>query len=235
MTSAEGIRDAITELLSGCNIPYSRTPYDQDLHDLCIKECNLKGYPVDSKIHGRASILKQLILGVIITSNAYSHLSRTLQVYVALYGGFTIWIDDTFERDVMGVDSFVERFVTRKKQANAGLEGFDRFLREARDYFPGHQADVVITTSLYYVSSIILEFETRGMQVSLLNGWIDFRVSLTFMISQVSPHATNYPSYLRTMSGDCDGYGMLIFPPEIPVKSYASVMPDMGVVINHLK
>jgi hypothetical protein len=93
-------------------------------------------------------------------------------VYVALYGGFTIWIDDTFERETIGVNSFVERFVTRQKQANAGLDGFDRFLRDTRSYFPGVQADVVIATSLYYVSSIILEFETRGMKVSFIE-WMD--------------------------------------------------------------
>ena len=165
-TSTEAIRDVITELLSRCNIPYYRTPYDRDLHELCIQECKLKKYPID-ELHGKASIAKFIPAGVIIASTGFAHLkSRSTQVFIAIYSAFGVWIDDTYTRDVTGIDSFNERFVAGQKQANEGLDGFDRHLREINFHFHGIQANVILTASLNYVTSVILEFETQGMPVS---------------------------------------------------------------------
>ena len=173
MTSTEDIRDVIKELLSRCNIPYCRTPYDRDLYDLCIQECKLKGYPID-KIHGKASIAKYIPCGVIIASTGYAHLkSRSTQVFIALYTAFLTWIDDTYARDVIGADSFNERFVIGRKQANEGLDGLDRLLREINLHYHGIQANVILTASLNFVTSTILDFETQGMPVSLYWNWMD--------------------------------------------------------------
>lgn len=94
-------------------------------------------------------------------------------MFVALYTAFNIWIEDT-SRAVKGVETFNERFVSGEKQANEGLQGFDRFLRETNLHYHGIQAHVIVTTSLFYMSSISLEIETQGMPVSFLkwNGMI---------------------------------------------------------------
>ena len=166
LSSTESIRDVITELLSQCNIPYYQTPYDQDLHDLCIQECKLKRYPID-KIYGKASIAKYIPCGVIIASTGYAHLkNRSTQVFIAIYTAFLTWIDDTYSRDVIGVDCFNERFVTGQKQANEGLDGLDRLLRETNLHYHSIQANVILTASLNFVTSTILDFETQGMAVS---------------------------------------------------------------------
>jgi hypothetical protein len=167
LTSTEGIRDVITELLSLSDIPYYRTPYDRELHDLCIQECKLKRYPID-KIHGKASIAKFIPCGVIIVSTAYAHLkSRSTQVFIALYTAFLTWIDDVYAQDVTGADSFNVRFVNGRKQANEGLDGLDRLLRETNLHFHSIQANVILTASLNFVTSTLLDFETPGMPVSL--------------------------------------------------------------------
>ena len=67
----------------------------------------------------------------------------------------------------MGLDSFNERFVTGQKQADESLDGLDRLLRETNLHYHGIQASVILTASLNYVTSIILDFETQGMLVSL--------------------------------------------------------------------
>ena len=169
MVSIEDIRDVITELLSQCNIPYYRTPYDHDLHDLCIQECRLKSYPID-KAHGKISILKYIPSGVIITSTAYAHIqSRSTQVFIAIYTAFVTWIDDTYTRDIVGIDDFNERFLAGQQQANAGLDGFARVLREINLYYHGVQANVILTSSLNFVTSAIVDFETQGMAVSFIS------------------------------------------------------------------
>jgi hypothetical protein len=69
-------------------------------------------------------------------------------VFIAIYTAFVTWIDDTYTRDVIGVDSFNERFVTGREQANEGLDGFDRLLRETNLHFHVIQANVILTASL---------------------------------------------------------------------------------------
>ena len=148
-------------------MPYYRTPYDHDLHDLCIQECKLKRYPID-KINGNCSIAKFIPSGVIIASSTYGHLkSRTTQMFIALYTAFLVRLDDAYAGDIKGLNSFNERFVNGQKQADEGLDGFDRFLRETSLHYHGIPANVILTASLNYVTSIILEYETQEMMVSL--------------------------------------------------------------------
>ena len=148
-------------------MPYYRTPYDHDLHDLCIQECKLKRYPID-KIRGKAWKAKYIPSGVMVASIAYGHLkSRSTQLFIALYTAFLTWLDDTYARDVTGLDSFNERFFTGQKQADEGLDALDRLLRETNLHYNSIQASVILTGSLNFVTAIILEFETQGMLVSL--------------------------------------------------------------------
>jgi hypothetical protein len=113
--------------------------------------------------------MKYIPCGVIIASTAYAHLkSRSTQVFIAIYTAFLTWMDDTYTRDIIGVDFFNERFVAGQQQANEGLDGLARLLREINLYYHGIQANVILTASLNFVTSTILDFETQGMAVSVL-------------------------------------------------------------------
>ena len=94
-------------------------------------------------------------------------------MYIALYSAFALWVDDAYTRDVTGIDSFNERFVTGSKQANEVLDAFDRLVRETNLHYHGIQASVILTSTLNFVTSIILDFETKGMPVSLYFEWMD--------------------------------------------------------------
>lgn len=169
--SIEDICSVTTELLSQCHIPYYRTPYDQDLHDLCIQECRLKNYPI-GKAYGKASILKYIPCGVIVASTSYAHLEdRSTQVFIALYTAFLTRVGDTCTGDVGGVYAFTKRFLTGQNQANKGLDGLARLLREIDLHYYGAQAEVILTASLNFIDSTVLDYETQGIPVGfdLLN------------------------------------------------------------------
>ena len=89
-------------------------------------------------------------------------------MFIAIYTAFLTWIDDTYAADVVGVDCFNERFVTGQKQENEGLDGLDRLLRETNLHYHSIQANVILTASLNFVTSTILDFETQGMKVSFI-------------------------------------------------------------------
>jgi hypothetical protein len=94
-------------------------------------------------------------------------------VFIAIYTAFLTWLGDTYTRDVIGVDSFNERFITGRQQANEPLDGLARLLREISLHYHGIQANVILTVSLNFVTSTILDFETQEMAVSfVLNGWM---------------------------------------------------------------
>jgi hypothetical protein len=118
--------------------------------------------------------LKYLPSGVIIASTGYAHLkNRSTQVFIAIYTAFLTWIDDAYTEDVIGVDSFNERFITGQQQANEALDGLARLLREINLHYHGIPANVILTASLNYITSTIVDFETQGMAVSFIsNGWM---------------------------------------------------------------
>ena len=88
-------------------------------------------------------------------------------MFIAIYTAFLTWIDDTYTADVVGADCFNERFVTGRKQENEGLVGLDRLHRETNLHYHSIQANIILTASLNFVTSTILDFETQGMKVSL--------------------------------------------------------------------
>jgi len=94
------------------------------------------------------------------------------------------------------------------------LDGLDRLLRETNLHYQGIQANVILTSTFSFITSIILDFETKGMPVS--------------------SHSKSYTTFLRTMSGICESYAMFTFPPEIPIKSYVKATPDLCLCINYL-
>ncbi|KAF8815635.1 terpenoid synthase [Phlegmacium glaucopus] len=213
MSVREDIRDVIIELLSQCHIPHYRTPYDGDLYDLCIQECKLKGYPID-KAHGKASILKYIPCGVMNSCTGYAHLkNRSTLVFIAIYTAFLLWVDDTYTEHVKGVDTFHERFVTGQQQPNEALDGLARLLRETNLHYHGIQAHVILTSTLNFITSMLLDFETQGMAVS--------------------PHAKSYTTFLRVMTGISEAYAMFTFPPEVPMKYYVHAIPELCLVISY--
>ena len=89
-------------------------------------------------------------------------------MFIAIYTAFLTWIGDTYTRDVIGVDSFNDRFITGRQQASETLDGLARLLREINLHYHGIQANVILTASLNFVTSTILDFETQAMVVSFI-------------------------------------------------------------------
>ncbi|OJA08292.1 hypothetical protein AZE42_07812 [Rhizopogon vesiculosus] len=114
-------------------------------------------------------------------------------------------------QDITHVYHFNERFVSCQPQADPVLSGLDVLLREVVHHYPPLVSNLIVASSLNFVSS--LDHETKGMKILV--------------------DAPLYPEYSRLLSGLADAYGLFIFPPALPLGEYIQCMPDLRSVINH--
>ncbi|KAJ3515470.1 hypothetical protein NLJ89_g1736 [Agrocybe chaxingu] len=211
-TSPDDIRGVLSQFFKRCQISYSEQPYDLDLHNLCLKESHKNGYPVDST-SGQLSILKGLPVGVVIAATSYTRLhDREIQVFIALYTAFLVYLDDSITRDISGVDLFHERFIGGQPQANEVLESLACFLRGIHTRYSEIQANLIMTSTLKFITSVMLEHMTQNIQPS--------------------PFAYGYPTFARYLSGASEAYAFLILPPHIALSDYIQSLPEMSMFVN---
>lgn len=152
-------------MLNTCQVPYSILPYDQELHNLCIEECLKKGYLLD-RDDPKYSIEKYIASGIYL-SPAYKHLPNiSTQVWIAIFTALGTCIDDVMDMDHLShLEEFGGRLVTGRTQANPILDGFARLLKEIPQHWRGLQGDIILSSSITYISACIIELQTEGDQV----------------------------------------------------------------------
>jgi hypothetical protein len=200
------IRQSVAEFYQRCGLQYKNITLDEAWYSECCQEAINRGYPMDA-------ILPFMAVGVAIMSNAYGHLpDRPTKIWISLYTAVATCIDDMTE-DLVHVYRFNERFVNCQPQEHPVLNTFDGLLRETTCHYSSPVSNLIVTSSLNFVSSMLLDNETRDMP-----------------ISRQTP---SYPEYSRMLSGVSETYGFFIFPSTLPLRDYVQCMPDLTFVINH--
>jgi hypothetical protein len=161
VNSHNDIRNAVDDFLAHCNFSFPVTQYDRDFHNSCCDVARSKGYPVDSPT------LKPFIPGgVLMATTTYSHLqNKSTQILIALYSAFLIYIDDVYQHDVEGVNCFIERFILCQAQDDPVLDALTSLLREFHQHFGRVASNIMITSTLNFMTSLLLDHETQGMPV----------------------------------------------------------------------
>lgn len=166
------IRKVVEALHLKLGVPYSVTPHDQRLHDLCCQRAIERGYPMGTD-PSVPSLRPFIPSGVIMAATAYAHLeNEATRVFIALYTAFLVFVDDAYENDNAAVRVFMERFVRGEKQAEPLLDGMARVLKEIPDHFEPVAAGIVLTGTLNFISSLTLDFQTQGMEVCFMSSSI---------------------------------------------------------------
>ncbi|OJA14259.1 hypothetical protein AZE42_06866 [Rhizopogon vesiculosus] len=206
------IRQAIATFLQRCDLQYMPVTLDEELYTECCQDAVDRGLPMD----GNYSIRPFLAVGVAIISNAYAHLpDRSTRMWICLFTAVCSTIDDVVDKgqDITHVYHFNERFASCQPQADPVLSGLDALLREVVHHYPTLVSNLIVTSSLNFVSSLLLDHETKGMKIS--------------------SDAPLYPEYSRLLSGLSDAYGLFVFHPALPLGEYIQCMPDLDFIINH--
>lgn len=167
------IRQIILTLLAHCDVPYIVELYDQLLYDRCLVIFEERGYPIGSNseqdIDNEPSLLPFLPTGVYIASASDDHLKSDLPrlTYIALYSAFVTYLDDLFRRDVQSVALFGKRLMRGERQGHPVLDGLAHLLNETETHFGRTAANVIVHDTLGLLNSLLLEYETQGLHVSI--------------------------------------------------------------------
>ncbi|KAG2362240.1 hypothetical protein BDR07DRAFT_1485034 [Suillus spraguei] len=204
----KSIRQSVAGFLQRCGLQYKNVTLDEAWHSECCKEAINRGYPMDF-------ILPYMAVGVAIMSNAYGHLpDHATKMWICLFTAVATCIDDmTKAEDLMNVYLFNERFMNCESQEHPVLNALDGLLREVPCHYHAPVSNLIITSALNFVSSILLDNQTHDMPIS--------------------PQAPSYSEYSRLLSGLADTYGFCIFPSTLPLREFVQCMPDLTIVINH--
>lgn len=208
------IRRAITDFLRRCGLPHANIAnisIDRALYSECYQEVINRGFPME----GKYSLLPYMDIGVAM-SHIYAYLpDRATRMWICLFTILLISIDDMMDKgdDLVNMYSFYERFANKQSQGDPVLNALDGLLRDVVCYYPSPVSNLIVTSTFDFISSILLDNETKDMQIST--------------------ETPLYPDYLRMLSGMPAAYSFFIFPPTVPLQEYIQCMPNLAIIVNH--
>ncbi|KAF8557707.1 terpenoid synthase [Imleria badia] len=214
MSLIQDIRSTIAPFFVRFNIPYEVVPFDDVLYQECVDEAIRRGYLMD----GTPSVRTYLPGGVAYTTAACAHLPhRPTQIWISLYTACIAYVDDAMEDfplERTKIYRFNERFGRGQAHINGILDALADLLHQVPYLgFQPVSSNLIVTSTLDFVTANILEHETKTMQISSL--------------------AQQYATYHRTMAAAPEAFLFAAFPCGIPVKDYIQAMPEMMLFFNN--
>ncbi|TFK66360.1 terpenoid synthase [Pluteus cervinus] len=205
-TKAE-IRHIIEKFLSDCHLDFAIVPFEKEFYQECCDEVLRRGYSMGTEEH---SLRRCLHVGVGITTTAYAHLPRRdTQMFIAIYTGLLVYVDDACQRDVNLVKQFNRRFITGQPQADPILDSLAKHLHEFPDHYDPFVADLMLTSTLNFITAQVLEWELKSMRVP--------------------NDANKFLSFTRILSGASEPFALFVFPADIPFQSHIHSLPEVMV------
>ena len=108
-------------------------------------------------------------LGSTIAIGLYPNIKdRAIQAFVSAYSAIAAIIDDTFADNPGPITKFSDRFMRGIPQEHPTLEAFARFLHEFRDFWSPVMADMLLQSSLMFITSLAIE---HGMTDAEVSAW----------------------------------------------------------------
>ncbi|KAG7100076.1 hypothetical protein E1B28_001859 [Marasmius oreades] len=205
-TTKSFIKTLVQKLLGKSKTPFEKLPsIEGELYDDCKEVLN-------SKFHLPLSLPymeKYLSVGVEFILACYSHLPKRNQVFVVIYTVLTLVLDDCFSQNNKQMEGFNERFAKGLPQGHPVLDALAQLLQDTSEYYNRVQANLIVTSTLDFVTSLIMDIEFREM---------------------TSFKTPGFATYWRlNMTGIAVAFTMFIFPKDVDVASYMQCLPHLVV------
>lgn len=207
------VREANVRCLRALDMRTPTTKLDPAFYRRCYETAVAKGYVAD----GWPAIEPYLEAGAAIAQMGYSHLkNEETKVWIALHTAFGCAIEDTYTTmPEDAVRGFVRRMLGGERQPYANLEKVAQHIREVSRHVDELRAGLVTT--------------------SIFNWFTSLQVDRLVLEQGVPRAADRFVEWCGLMSGQCEAFGMFVFPPEVPFHSFAPALPDMMIVMRNVK
>lgn len=207
-----------------CNIQYQRSEQPiADFEVFCIAEASARGY-----LGGDDDVLRRAIgVGATIAITGYSHLlDERVRIYIALYTGMVVYLDDVVLSHIDAIRAFVPRFVARQPQQLKTLDDFAALLLETPQLFNSVACNIILSSTLDFVSSLLIQTDVLGVSVS-------HRAPREVAITDVSlPRYRRLPRSILCSSGAFQESEMLS-PPSSFLRACLSTLGFMHYRTSH--
>ncbi|KAF9442328.1 terpenoid synthase [Macrolepiota fuliginosa MF-IS2] len=203
------IRNILADYLKQCGIVYPRqVRLDESFRADCYADAERRGFDMEA-------IKGSLDTGIAFVATSYQHLDNySTRVYTAVWSGIMTQMDDYYETYSDGLGEFSSRYIHREPQCHQVLDQLVTMMHELPQHWGAIATGLILTTQMDFLTSLIIDSVTVGMEIKPLM-------------------APEYPLFSRHMTGMSRAYAIIAFPPELDLKSWIQVLPDLMHYINH--
>lgn len=223
------VEEILSDFLKGCDIAYPHDiQLDHSFRDDCYANAIQRGFDMNL-------IAKALDVGVAIADTAYRHLDNySTRIFIAVWTGLAVCVDDNYEAYSDGLKEFFDRFSRREPQRHPVLDYFAAVTHEFPQHWGVVSSNLIVASEIDFFTSSIIDSVIKEMEVSnalLVKALRLLQHSLKIQ-SSMAPH---FPEFTRRLSGLSRAYGVMIFPPDLDLKTWIQALPDLIYYSDHVK
>ena len=157
------LKDTVQSYLTRLNVPFVYTAFDQTRYDQCIENMVERGWSESTQAAARIFLLPSLAISL----TAYAHRSEAIQVFIAIYTTLMIYFDDiTVKGNLDSLKAFGKVLLEERSHGHEVLDASADILREIPKHYGDLAGSIILSATLRYISSVVIEQEMSQVSVS---------------------------------------------------------------------
>ncbi|KXN81471.1 Trichodiene synthase [Leucoagaricus sp. SymC.cos] len=197
------IMGTISNFLKKCDIVYPRNiQVDEAFHKDCYADAARRGIDIEL-------ISESLEAGIGLVDTSYHHLEhRSTQIFIAVWSGLMTHLDYQYEVYADGLKEFSTRFINQQPQLYPVLDQVVDMSKEFKEHWGLLGANLLHGAQLDFLSSLVIDHSIRDIEIQ-------------------NSGTLRFPQFTRRVSGIGRVYAFYAFPPDLGLKDWIQVYPDL--------
>ena len=160
------IRSILLAFLQQMGLSLQSIPFDAAFADAALK-FGYQHYGFKKEVIDTPEFHRTWHSAIPMTVNMFSHLRDIRTKYwIALYSASIIFFDDLSVIDPGPFREFHTRFICAESQKHPLLDTYASLLRNATQHFHPSAANLIISSSLDFITGLVLEYDYEKMKVN---------------------------------------------------------------------
>jgi hypothetical protein len=165
----------VQSYLTGLNVPFVYSAFDQTFHDQCIENMVKRGWSASTQAAARIFLHS----GVAMSLTAYAHICHSTQIFITIYASLMIYLDDIAAKENLDLlKAFSKDLLEKRSHGHEVFDAIAEIFREIPEYYGDLTGGMILSSSLRFISAIVMEQELFRSSVGT--------PSLTFITSSLT-------------------------------------------------